>query len=143
MTQKVFSNTPNPKINPYNNDPLATPFTINTVTCKNRLVRSATMENMVDTQGKATPAYVDLYNRLALGGIGLIITGHMYVDVNGRSTPGMAGLDRDDQIIPLQKTTEKVHEQGTKIFAQLNHVGFKALHEPTLHKKILAPSKTR
>lgn len=124
-------------------NPLAEPITINNVTIKNRLVRSATMENMVDERGITTQRYIDLYDALSRGGIGLIITGHMYIDINGRSTPGMAGIQNDAHMPQLRKTTDIVHENGATIFAQLNHVGFKALPEKTFNKHIVAPSKTR
>ncbi|MFH1100766.1 MAG: NADH:flavin oxidoreductase [Methanobacteriota archaeon] len=143
MRQKIFSHENISETRQIEKDPLATPFTINTLTIKNRLVRSATMENMVDEHGVATPQYIDLYERLSKGGTGLIISGHMFVDVNGRSTSGMTGAHSDEQVPQLRRTTDVVHEHGAKIFAQLNHVGFKALPEKNIGKKIVAPSKTR
>ena len=52
-----------------------TPYTIQNLTVKNRILRSATMESMAGEQGFVTDAQVNLYYDLALGGTGLIITG--------------------------------------------------------------------
>jgi 2,4-dienoyl-CoA reductase-like NADH-dependent reductase (Old Yellow Enzyme family) len=57
---------------------------------RNRLVRSATHEAMADDEGFPTDRIFKLYERLAKGGVGLIITGYTYVTRiccrrNGRS----------------------------------------------------------
>jgi len=101
------------------------------------------METMADEHGVVTQQYIDLYKRLSLGGVGLLITGHMYVEKNGRSVCGMTGADDDTQIPQLRSVTETVHASNAVVFAQLNHVGLKALPEPGFHKKIVSPSKTR
>lgn len=124
-----------------NNDPLNQPLQINSITVKNRLVKSATQENMADEQGVVQPSYIDYYKKISEGGIGLIITGHHYVNINGRSNNGMAGADNDTQIPALQKVTDAVHKQNTIIFAQLNHTGLKAFYEKEVQKDIRGPSK--
>ena len=45
----------------------------------NRFVRSATNESMVDSEGYITDQLGNLYEALAKGGVGLIITGYAYV----------------------------------------------------------------
>ena len=66
---------------------------------KNRLVRSATHEGMADGDGLPTQALFKLYEKLAKGAVGLIVTGYAYVSRDG-ITPfiGMLGIDRDEQI---------------------------------------------
>jgi len=122
-------------------NPLAQPLKINKVTIKNRLAKSATQENMADEHGIVTPAYQECYERLATGGIGLIITGHMYVNYNGRSNKGMAGIDSDKHIPGLKKVATAVHTHNATIFAQLNHTGMKAFFERGELKDIRGPSK--
>ena len=56
---------------------------------KNRLVRSATGEGMADENGFPTDNLFKLYERLARGGVGLIITGLSYVSRDGK----MGGLN--------------------------------------------------
>ena len=58
---------------------------IKSMELKNRLVRSATHEGMCDPDGFPTQPLFKLYERLAKGGIGLIITGYAFVSQDGRS----------------------------------------------------------
>ena len=52
---------------------------------KNRLMRSATAERLVDKSGGVTDELVGLYKRLAQGEIGTIITGYTSIHPRGRS----------------------------------------------------------
>jgi 2,4-dienoyl-CoA reductase-like NADH-dependent reductase (Old Yellow Enzyme family) len=134
---------PNTEPSNQSDEPLRQPLRLGSITIPNRLGRSATHENMADNQGIISQRYVDLYDHISSSGIGLIISGHMYVDRNGRTIPGMTGIDSDDCIKPLQKAVEIVHRNGSIFFAQLNHAGLKAAPEKDCTKKVVAPSKTR
>ena len=61
------------------------PGRIGSLVLANRLVRGATSETMATPEGVVVDSYVELYRRLARGGAGLILTGHMYVDSAGAS----------------------------------------------------------
>ena len=124
------------------NTPLAQPININTVKIQNRLVKSAIQENMADENGVIKHQYLKLYHSMSKGGAGLIITGHMYVHLDGRTYQGMAGIDSDEKIRHLKKVTEIVHKNKAKIFAQINHAGSNAYFENRLNKRIKAPSMT-
>ncbi len=124
-------------------DPLATKFQINSITLKNRLVKSATKESMVDEKGIIKQNYFDYYEKLSSGGIALIITGHMHVNEEGWDYKGMASADNDDQIPLLKKVADIVHNNGAAIFAQLNHAGFKVISGKRKDRGIVAPSKTK
>ena len=52
---------------------------INGMDLKNRLVRSATHEGMSDAKGFPKKDLFKLYERLARGGVALIITGYSFV----------------------------------------------------------------
>ena len=62
---------------------LFTPGAIGLLEIPNRLVRSATAERMADEKGVPQPGLKTLYLDLVEGGVGLIITGHMYVNPGG------------------------------------------------------------
>jgi 2,4-dienoyl-CoA reductase-like NADH-dependent reductase (Old Yellow Enzyme family) len=112
---------------------------LNGMTLKNRFVRSATAEGMATEDGESTPRLVDLMTELAEGGVGLIITGHAYVDKRGQATPAQLGI-YDDRLIPgLRAMTEAVHERDGKIVAQLAHSGMLAIPK-LIGKPPLAPS---
>lgn len=92
------------------------------VTLKNRLVRSATHEGMADENGFPTDNLFKLYERLAQGGVGLIITGFSYVSRDGKSH-AMMGIDRDEHISKYKELVSHVHKNGAKIAMQINHCG--------------------
>lgn len=108
------------------------------VTLKNRLVRSATHEGMADENGFPTEKLFKLYERLAKGGVGLIITGYSYVNRNGKSH-AMMGIDKQEHISEYKKLVSHVHENGAKIAMQINHCGRQTTKEMTGYQTI-APS---
>jgi len=113
------------------------PGRIGELQLSNRLVRSATFEAMGDPDGAPTQALFDLYRRLARGGVGLIVSGYVYVSADGRNPFGrMLGIDQDEHVPRLQELTDHVHEHGAKIAAQIAHCGRQttadALGEPPM-----------
>jgi 2,4-dienoyl-CoA reductase-like NADH-dependent reductase (Old Yellow Enzyme family) len=114
------------------------PKEIGRMMIKNRLVRSATYEGMASKNGSVTDKLVELYKTLAEGEVGLIITGYAYVQMSGRSTASMMGIDRDDLIPGLRRIAETVHKHGNgcKVAIQLAHCGRQSFSLETT----LAPS---
>ncbi len=94
---------------------------------RNRFVRSATTSYWSDERGVVRPEIIDLYRRLAEGGVGLIVKGHLYVAESGKAHPGMAGISSDIHVPMLKRLTDAVHEHGGRIVAQLNHAGVHSL----------------
>jgi len=124
---------------------LATLFeetTINGMTMRNRMVRSATWEGMCEQAGRPTERLIDCYKELAKGGIGLIITGYAFVRLDGRHNPGQMGIHTDDFADDYKKMTNAVHEAGGKIAVQLVHAGGQANAE-IAGRQPLAPSAVK
>ena len=90
---------------------------------KNRLMRSATAERLVDKSGAVTDDLVALYKRLAQSEVGTIITGYTSIHPRGRSGWQMMSIDNDDFIKGLQRLTKAVHEYEARILVQLCHSG--------------------
>ncbi|MFW6135322.1 MAG: NADH:flavin oxidoreductase [Chloroflexota bacterium] len=112
--------------------------TIGSLALPNRLIRSATAERMAHPDGRPRPPMMALYRELTLGGVGLIITGHMYVHASGKAHPEMTGI-HDDQLIPhLAELTAAVHELGGRVAVQINHGGMQCSRETV--SGTLAPS---
>ncbi|HWQ40676.1 MAG TPA: NADH:flavin oxidoreductase [Desulfosporosinus sp.] len=100
------------------------PATLGPCQLKNRLIRSATFEGMADSQGRPLAEYRHLYQELASGGVGGIITGFAYVSPEGKAMqPGQVGIDRTEMIEYLLPVTDEVHQYDCKIFMQLAHTG--------------------
>ena len=89
----------------------------------NRFIRSATWEGMATDDGAVTVKLIDTVTALAEGGVGLIISGHAYIQPEGQATPWQLGIYKDELISGLQKMTSAVHRSGGKIVAQLAHAG--------------------
>lgn len=90
---------------------------------RNRLVRSATAEMMADEAGRPLPQLAALYKTLSYGGVGLLITGHMYIHPSGKGHPGMMGIHSDGLIPGLKPLADAVHEEGGAVAVQINHAG--------------------
>ena len=114
---------------------------INGMGLKNRLVRSATHEAMADDAGFPTDRLFKLYERLAKGGVGLIITGYTYVSHDGKFK-AMLGIDTDEHISRYRELVSQVHQNGAKIAMQINHCGRQTTKEMTGAQPI-APSAVK
>jgi len=114
------------------------PMKIGTLEIKNRFVRSATYEGMATEEGHVTDKLVELYKKLAEGGVGLIITGYTYVQQSGIAFDTQMGIYNDDLIPGLTKIADTVHKhsQDCKIALQIMHCGRQSRHL----QNTLAPS---
>ncbi len=118
------------------------PGRIGNMELKNRFVRSATVECLCTEEGGVTDAYLSAYERLAKGGVALILPGNYYVNQLGHAYPKQTVVDRDEVIDDLRKVVSVVHEHGAKIVAQLNHGGRQS--DPKLiGTKPIGPSPVR
>ncbi|MGQ9458266.1 MAG: oxidoreductase [Anaerolineae bacterium] len=117
---------------------LFTPARIGTLTLSNRLVRSATAERLGLPDGRSRPRLAQMYQELACGGVGLLITGHLFVHPAGRVHPEMAGIHTDDLIPYFRTLTNLVHREGGCIAAQINFGGMRC--RPEAVQEALAPS---
>jgi 2,4-dienoyl-CoA reductase-like NADH-dependent reductase (Old Yellow Enzyme family) len=105
------------------NSILFSPIKIGAIQTPNRFVRSATHDFMAEEDGTATERQVQLFRQLADGEVGLIITGHVYINPNGKASPRQAGISEDRFIEGLRRITEAVHAFPAKVFIQLAHAG--------------------
>ncbi|HSA97126.1 MAG TPA: NADH:flavin oxidoreductase [Acidobacteriota bacterium] len=102
---------------------LFTPIEIGALTVPNRFVRSATHDYMADDAGFVTDASVALFNRLAEGEVGLIITGHANVQPSGKASPRQIGVFDDTFVEGLARIPAAVHRYASKVFLQIAHAG--------------------
>ena len=99
------------------------PFQIKDLEIPNRFVRSATYDGSADKSGRVSELQMSLYKELALGKVGLIITGIAYVHASGRISPSQNSIAHDDDIAGLSRLTRMVHNLGATIALQLFHAG--------------------
>jgi 2,4-dienoyl-CoA reductase-like NADH-dependent reductase (Old Yellow Enzyme family) len=117
---------------------LFTPGKIGSLEMPNRLVRSATAEFLAADDGRLMPKLKELYAELARGGVGLIITGHMYVHASGKAHERMVGVYSDELIPGLAELADSVHAEGGRIAVQINHGGMQCSRKTV--KEAIAPS---
>ena len=116
------------------------PGSIGQMTLKNRIVRSAFMENMATPDGLPTDDTLRMYERLARGGAGLAITGMAYVSPGGKGQPLQHGAHTDAMIPAWRKITDSVHQLGGRIAMQIVHCGRQANPKALGRSQAVAPS---
>jgi 2,4-dienoyl-CoA reductase-like NADH-dependent reductase (Old Yellow Enzyme family) len=99
------------------------PYGIGPLSLKNRFARSATAESAATPDGLLTESVFFIYQALAQGGVGLIITGHMYVDDRWKCSSLQTGIARKDHLAGLRRLAQACRSNGAKVVAQINHAG--------------------
>jgi 2,4-dienoyl-CoA reductase-like NADH-dependent reductase (Old Yellow Enzyme family) len=112
---------------------------IGSAVIKNRFVRSATHEWLAEDNGGLTDRIFQIYKRLAMGDVGLMISGYSFVSRCGKGSPGQQGICEDGLIDGYKRLSQVVHENGSKLFIQIVHCGRSALVSPDCPAPI-APS---
>ena len=90
---------------------------IGRIPMRNRIVRSATWEGMCEKDGGPTERLLALYEGLAEGGVGLVITGYAYVRPDGKQAQGKLGICDDSLVTGLRRASRRVHDRGGRIVA--------------------------
>jgi len=108
---------------------LYTPKKIGTVEIKNRFVRAATYEGMADETGRVTDRLLKIYENLAKGDVGLILSSFMYVHPLGKALKHQLGIHSDEMVPGLKKLSDAVHNEGGKIAFEITHGGRQAKRE--------------
>ena len=113
-------------------NPLSTPITIGKLSLKNCLVMPPMATSNATDSGAVTRRLCDYYDEKSAGGyIGLIVTEHSYVSIEGKAGPGQVSIAQDDDVSGLSSLTEIIHKNGSKVMAQINHAGGAAKKEVT------------
>ncbi|MBF0546132.1 MAG: NADH:flavin oxidoreductase [Candidatus Riflebacteria bacterium] len=102
------------------------PLKLKHLTLPSRILRAATYENMADPDGCVGEQHARLYQKLATGGAGTIITGFSYVSRQGRALqPFQAGIANDEHIEAWKKVIDRVKQAdpNCRIILQIAHTG--------------------
>ncbi len=96
---------------------------INGMKLKNRFVRSATHEAMAELDGTVKDQLLDCMAEITRGDVGLVITGHAHVTMEGQAGARQMGVYSDGMIDGLKRLASVVHENGGVVAIQLAHAG--------------------
>ena len=120
---------------------LASPASIGNLKLRNRMIMAAMGSNFASEDGHTTEQLTAYYEKRAQGGIGLIILETSAITwPAGASMPNMIGFSKDEFIPSLKSLTERIHQHGSKIAAQLNHSGKIAQEDVIAGRPIPVPS---
>ncbi|MBN2801512.1 MAG: NADH:flavin oxidoreductase [Deltaproteobacteria bacterium] len=121
-----------------NSSELFTPFTLGSLTLKNRFLRAGCFEGMAQ-DGEVTEKLINHHEDQAKGGIAMTTVGYCAVSKDGRGF-GNELYMRDDLEEPLSILVKRVHENGAAASIQLVHCGYFSSPE-VIGKKTLGASK--
>lgn len=119
---------------------LTQPFSLGSLRVRNRLVMPPMATEKSEAQGIVGQALCDYYDTKTHGGyFGLVIVEHGYISPEGQASKAQMSYARDEDLNGLTRLVDVIHRNGSKVFAQINHAGGKALPAITGHQA-LAPS---
>lgn len=75
------------------------------------------------TDGTINDRIINFYRERAKGGVGFIVVGGCYPEMNGKVWKSIIGLDKDELIPGLKRLTDVIHEYDTHVAAQILHGG--------------------
>jgi 2,4-dienoyl-CoA reductase-like NADH-dependent reductase (Old Yellow Enzyme family) len=105
--------------------------TIGGMELDNRFMRAAMWLGMAGEDGTCTSKLIDVMSEYAVGGVGLIFTGHAYVLKGGQAGPWQLGCHSDLMLPGLTELVKSIHNAGGKIALQLAHGGIFSVAELT------------
>lgn len=112
---------------------------INNLELKNRIVMPPIATYQSTDDGKVTEKLLEYYGARAAGGnIGMITTEHSYITQQGKAKPRQLSIAEDSDVEGLKGLTSACQQNGTKVFAQINHAGSAALSTVTGLKTVSA-----
>lgn len=113
---------------------------IGSLTLKNRVVMTAMTTGYAGLDGTPTEQLCQYYEDRAKGGVGLIVTEIFRVNQeHGVAFPRQMYALNPMNVQPLAQMAERVHQYGTKIFAQIHHGG--STNSPEMNGgNLVAPS---
>ena len=101
---------------------LLQPFALSPVLeLKNRILMAPLTRSMATDELVPTETMAEYYARRA--SVGLIISEATLIRPDAQGYPNTPGIWNDEQVAGWRKVTDRVHEEGGKIFLQLWHVG--------------------
>ncbi len=105
----------------------------------NRIAKGAMSETLGDLDtAEPTDDLVRLYERWGKSGAGVLITGNVMVDRNGRGEPGNVLVEDERHLPALRRWAEAAQAHGARLWMQINHAGRQAPRRLT--RQPVAPS---
>ncbi|WLF83347.1 NADH:flavin oxidoreductase/NADH oxidase family protein [Moraxella sp. ZY210820] len=94
----------------------------NGTTAKNRFFKSA-MEEQLAKSDKPTQSLVNLYRTWAKGGAGVLVTGNVMINKEGKGSTHDVVVSNEDDLNMLKAWADAGKTDGTLMIMQINHAG--------------------
>jgi len=104
-------------------DALFSPFSVETLEIKNRIVMPPMATNYASPEGFATERLIAYYVERARGGVGYITVEHTGILQQGKAHSNMLLISSDEHASRIKTMIDAVHHAGGKIVVQINHAG--------------------
>jgi 2,4-dienoyl-CoA reductase-like NADH-dependent reductase (Old Yellow Enzyme family) len=103
---------------------LLEPLVAGKLSLHNRLVMPPMATAMAGPNGEMTDDLLGYYDEKSAGGaLGLVITEHCYIAMEGRNRVGQPSIADDETIEGWKRFVDVVHRNGSKTVMQINHSG--------------------
>jgi len=116
---------------------MLSPIKVGAHTLPNRVIMGS-LHTRLENEPDGVHRLAEFYAARARGGVGLIITGGVSPNFEGRVEQGAWVLDSAEQLKQHIPIVQAVHEAGAKIVLQILHTGIYAKHD-----EIIGPSAVR
>ena len=117
------------------------PLNLAHIRLKNRVIRSAVHSFLPDADGYMTEAEYAMYEELAAGQAGMIISGHCCVEKSGRANPEQVNIYDDRYTEQFRRAAAIAHREGAVFIPQLSHAGPRAIDTEDLADVVARPLK--
>lgn len=104
----------------------------------NRIAKAAMSEALADEAWGPSDRLVRVYERWGRSGAGMLLTGNVIVDRNGRTEPANVVLEDDRHLPALRRWAEAAQAHGAQLWMQISHAGRQASRGIT--REPVAPS---
>lgn len=107
---------------------------------KNRLVMPSMATAKSSDDGRVSQPLYDYYQEKSKGGyIGLIIIEHCFISKQGKASNGQLSVAEEKDVDGLKELVRMIHDNDSKVMAQINHAGSATTTEIT-GTKVVGPS---
>lgn len=122
-------------------DKLLSPVKLNGIHLKNRVIKAATFEAMLDDANNITQKCIDFHETFARGGVGMTTLAYCSPEPDGRMIDSYLFI-REEIKPQLQKLADMVHKHGAMLSGQIAHCGGFSRNKKLQRKRPVAPSTT-
>ena len=102
---------------------LSTPLQVGRRTMRNRILMAPMSVGYATSEGRATRALAEHYGRRAQGGVGMIITENVAINVAGRQMPLQPMLADADAVAGFAEVATEIRRHGALAIMQIVHSG--------------------